>query len=70
MAGGFLEWSSNLCASLGIYNRAMFNLMKVQERPSETDDSHANAEERLPQEFYKPLTFTAEWGEPSAWTAQ
>ena len=39
----FLEWSSKLCASLSIYNRAIFTIMQGQERPSETDDTQATA---------------------------
>ena len=39
----FFEWSSKLCASLSIYNRAIFTIMQGQERPSETDDTQATA---------------------------
>ena len=41
--GDFLEWSSKLRASLSIYNRAIFNIMQGQERPSVSDDSQATA---------------------------
>ena len=36
-AGESLEWSSKLRASHSIYNKAIFNILQVQERPSETD---------------------------------
>ena len=42
-ADDFLEWSSKLRASLSIYNRAIFNILQGQERPSETNDSQATA---------------------------
>ena len=41
-ADDFLK-SSKLRASLSIYNRAIFNILQGQERPSETDDSQATA---------------------------
>ena len=40
-ADDFLEWSSKLRTSLSIYNRAIFNIMQGQERPSVTDYSQA-----------------------------
>ena len=42
-ADDFLEWSSKLRASLSIYNRAIFNIMQRQERPSVTDDGEATS---------------------------
>ena len=42
-ADNFLEWSPKLRVSLSIYNRAIFNILQGQERPSETDDSQATA---------------------------
>ena len=42
-ADDFLEWSSKLSVGLRIYNRAIFNILQGQERPSEVNDSQDTA---------------------------
>ena len=36
-ANEFLEWDSKLRASLGAYNKPLFNVLQGQKRPSEFD---------------------------------
>ena len=60
-ADDFLEWSSKLLASLSLYNKAIFNILQGQERPSETDDNQDTARaawDAANQDLFSMLLFS------------
>ena len=58
--GEFLEWDSNLRASLGVYNNTIFNILQGQERPSEFDTDQETTRatwDAANQDLYRVLFF-------------
>ena len=60
-ADEFLEWDFKLCASLSVYNKAIFNVLQRKERPLEfyTDQETTRATwDAANQDLYSVLFFT------------
>ena len=58
----FLEWDSNLRASLSVYNKIIFHILQGQERPSEFDTDQETTRatwDAANQDLYSELFFTA-----------